>query len=426
MGIERGHATGTTAAVTQRPAGGKAAAQGEVGGDFLAMLTALDTLAPAGAELALAAEVGTEGDGADAKGRKPVAGDVQADPALPLPTDAAALMAAAAATPGTPAGTVDGGRSGTQAAVQAAADARAQGAQAAHGADAAPEPAAVRADTSPATAAAAAPAPPAAAAALAPEYASVFEQLKNRLAAQEAAAPAQPDAALPATRGVAAGAHTGQRDARGERGFGGAPASAAAWARAEPVAAQAQVFDATPARSGPRGAEGVGTVRSDPAWAPQEFTPTVQYDATLGSADAMPAPASPDQPLTEQLRYWVSQGMRSAELTVQGDADPVQVSISMQGNEAHVAFRSEHAATRDMLAGAVDQLRDLLQAQGMVLSGVSVGAHDAGRGRGGQPAGDEARVRPAAARATQAQAALPAVSAAAAARTAAGGLDLYV
>lgn len=425
MGIERGHAAGAPAAVTQRPAGGKAAAQGEAGGDFLAMLTALDTATPTGAELALVAEAASECDGADGKGRKPMAGEVWADPALPVPTDAAASMAAAAAaapatpvTPVTPAGTVDGARSGPQAVEDAAADARA------HRAEATPEAATARAGSAPAAALA-----PAAPAALAPEYASVFEQLKSRLAAQEAAAPVQTDAALPATRGIAAAAQTGQRDARGERGergFGGAPASAGAWTRAEPVAAQAQVFEAMPARSGPRGEEGLGTVRGEPAWAPQEFTPTVQYDATLGSVDATPPPASPDQPLTEQLRYWVSQGMRSAELTVQGDADPVQVSISMQGNEAHVAFRSEHAATRDMLAGTVDQLRDLLQAQGMVLSGVSVGAHDAGNGRGGQPAGTEARVRPAAARAAAVEAALPAVSAAAAARTAAGSLDLYV
>lgn len=425
MGIERGHAAGAPAAVTQRPAGGKAAAQGEAGSDFLAMLTALDTATPAGAELALAAEAASEGDGADGKGRKPVAGGVWADPALPVSTDAAASMAAAAAaaaapaTPVTPAGTVDGARSGPQAVEDAAADARAHRAEATP-----PEPATARAGSAQAAVLA-----PAAPAALAPEYASVFEQLKSRLAAQEAAAPVPTDAALPATRGIAAAAQAGQRDARGERGergFGGAPASAGAWTRAEPVAAQAQVFEAMPARSGPRGEEGLSTVRGEPAWAPQEFTPTVQYDATLGSVDATPSPASPDQPLTEQLRYWVSQGMRSAELTVQGDADPVQVSISMQGNEAHVAFRSEHAATRDMLAGTVDQLRDLLQAQGMVLSGVSVGAHDAGNGRGGQPAGPEARVRPAAARAAAVEAALPAVSAAAAARTAAGGLDLYV
>lgn len=409
MAIERGHATGAAPAVTQRPGGGKAAAPAEAGGDFLAMLSALDMLVPADA-------LPLQGEGADGQGRAPWAADEGVDPAQALPADgAAALAAAAAATPsatataapGTPAGTVDGGRSGAPAAVEAAAAARAAQTELA------PEPATARAASAAATPAA-----------LAPEYASVFEQLKHRLAAQEAAAPLSSDAALPGARGMAAAAQAAQREARAERGFSD-PTSTAAWMRAEPVAAQAQVFDAMPARSGPRGEERVGAARGESTWAPQEFTPTVQYDATLGSVDAPPPPTSPDQPWTEQLRYWVSQGMRSAELTLQGDADPVQVSVSMQGNEAHVAFRSEHAATRDMLAGALDQLRDLLQAQGMVLSGVSVGAHDAGAGRGGQPADAEARTRAAAARVAGAQA-TPVDAAPAAARNAAGGLDLYV
>jgi flagellar hook-length control protein FliK len=39
-----------------------------------------------------------------------------------------------------------------------------------------------------------------------------------------------------------------------------------------------------------------------------------------------------------------------------------------------VAFRSDQAATRDMLNGALPELKTLLQSEGLVLAGVSVGA----------------------------------------------------
>lgn len=159
-------------------------------------------------------------------------------------------------------------------------------------------------------------------------------------------------------------------------------------------------------------------------WAAPDFTPTVQYDATLANLDASAQPdAAFDRQLADQLRHWASQGVRSAELTV-GTSEPVQVRIALDGNEAQVQFRAEHAATRDMLAGTVDQLRDLLGAQGLVLSGVSVGAHGAhdGRGEAGTQAGGQGARQPAA----QPAPATETVAVAAGPRRPAGALDLYV
>ena len=50
----------------------------------------------------------------------------------------------------------------------------------------------------------------------------------------------------------------------------------------------------------------------------------------------------------------------------------------MQGNEAQISFRSDEAATRDMLEGASAHLKDMLQREGLVLTGVSVGNSGAG------------------------------------------------
>jgi flagellar hook-length control protein FliK len=416
MGIERGQATGASAAVTQqRPAAGKAGDPAVDGGGFMALLAGLGAAAPVGPAEAMGAEPDAPAvtqqdarDAADPSAQTPVPGDAAAAALL------AAQAAAAAVTPPSAACTT-----GAESAV--ARDA-ANAAERVDLASSAPQAGVDGAADTPAGAAASAPADPALPAA---EYASVFEQLKHRLAAKDVTTRTRAEAAATATTTAVAANAARQQAVRGERVLS-APLQQAAWVRAEATAALGQALDGAPARSTLRVEAALAGTRSDSAWTPQEFTPTVQYDATVATVEAPAALPAAEQPLTEQLRYWVSQGMRSAELTVQGDADPVQVSISMQGNEAHVSFRSEQAATREMLTGTVDQLRDLLQAQGMVLSGVSVGAHDAG-GRGGQPAGPEARARAATPRAAGGEAQpSESIGPASAARTAAGGLDLYV
>ena len=85
---------------------------------------------------------------------------------------------------------------------------------------------------------------------------------------------------------------------------------------------------------------------------------------------------------SEDVKYWVGQDMQKAELTLDGfGQSAVEVSISLQGNEAHVAFRTDEAQTRDALSSASTQLQDALNRQGMSLAGVSVGTSNAGDSR---------------------------------------------
>ena len=101
------------------------------------------------------------------------------------------------------------------------------------------------------------------------------------------------------------------------------------------------------------------------------------------------APVSPESQVADQVHYWVSQNIQNAELKLDGLGDaPVQVSISLQGNEAQIAFRSDEVGTREVLERAGAQLKDMLHSEGLVLTGVSVGTS----GSGGSSA-DERRAR---------------------------------
>lgn len=92
--------------------------------------------------------------------------------------------------------------------------------------------------------------------------------------------------------------------------------------------------------------------------------------------------------VAEQVTYWISQDVQSAELTLDGmGASPVEVSISMQGNEAQVAFRTNEMHARDAIERAAEQLKDSLHRQGVVLTGMSVGTSHSGdtSGQGERP-----------------------------------------
>lgn len=109
-----------------------------------------------------------------------------------------------------------------------------------------------------------------------------------------------------------------------------------------------------------------------------QFAPTgvTSYaSAAVQEAGAVP----PDMQVAQQVTYWISQDIQSAELKLDGlGKDAVEVSISMNGNEAHVAFRTDEPQARTMLEGAAAHLKDLLQSEGLVLSGVSVGTSGGG------------------------------------------------
>lgn len=98
-------------------------------------------------------------------------------------------------------------------------------------------------------------------------------------------------------------------------------------------------------------------------------SPDFSQSATQ-AATAVP----PEMQVAEQVTYWVSQNVQNAEMKLDGlGQNPVEVSISVQGNEAQITFRSDEAQTRGVLESAGAHLKDMLQREGMVLTGVSVG-----------------------------------------------------
>ena len=121
--------------------------------------------------------------------------------------------------------------------------------------------------------------------------------------------------------------------------------------------------------------------------APDVALPVQTYTAAASPAsfvNAPPAPmASMDAYVAEQVAYWISNDIQNAEMKLDGIGEmPVEVSIRMQGNEAHIAFRSDELQARAALENASEHLKDLLQREGLVLSGVSVGTAGAGAGDG--------------------------------------------
>ena len=92
---------------------------------------------------------------------------------------------------------------------------------------------------------------------------------------------------------------------------------------------------------------------------------------------AEPQQTAAEDALAEQVAFWVSENLQNAELTVTHDGKPVEVSVSMSGKEAHIVFGSDQSETRELLDASVAQLRDLLHSEGLILSGVTVGASGA-------------------------------------------------
>ena len=130
---------------------------------------------------------------------------------------------------------------------------------------------------------------------------------------------------------------------------------------------------------------------------PQDGVPAVTTNgldpASSGPLD-VPAPvtdvaAATDAQVAEQVQYWISNDVQNAELKLDGLGEkPVEVSISMQGNEAHVSFRTDEASARSALENAGTHLKDMLQREGLTLGGVFVG------NSGGQGADREQQRQP--------------------------------
>jgi flagellar hook-length control protein FliK len=103
----------------------------------------------------------------------------------------------------------------------------------------------------------------------------------------------------------------------------------------------------------------------------------LQGGSRLDSPAVMADPATVplETTVAETVSYWVTQGVQNAQLKLDGfGGTPVEVSISLKGDEAHIDFRTDQPEIRQILEGAVAQLKDLLTSEGLVLSGVSVGS----------------------------------------------------
>jgi flagellar hook-length control protein FliK len=101
--------------------------------------------------------------------------------------------------------------------------------------------------------------------------------------------------------------------------------------------------------------------------------------ATASTTAAVPLQSPTDVYVAEQVSYWISRDVQNAEMKLEGlGSDPVQVNISMNGNEAHVVFRTDELQVRNALESASAHLREMLEQEGVTLSGVSVGSSGAG------------------------------------------------
>ena len=203
------------------------------------------------------------------------------------------------------------------------------------------------------------------------------------VAANAAAAPGQATAhgALPAQTPAQATAMTARLE--GAAGLAAAlrsaldaqtlpaPAPASALATLAPAAASLGGDSAAGGRSAGQGAGAGADLSQTAAQAQSESAPAVP---SSDASAAQPESASSPDAITEQMAYWATDSLQNAELTLAHDGRPVEVHVSLDGQQAHVAFRSDQSETRALLDAGTGQLRDLLGQEGLVLSGMSVGS----------------------------------------------------
>jgi flagellar hook-length control protein FliK len=109
--------------------------------------------------------------------------------------------------------------------------------------------------------------------------------------------------------------------------------------------------------------------------------PGQPFAVTAGAANDRPSASvdasslvAPEVQVAEQVNYWVSREVQSAELKLDGlGANPVEVSISLVGQEAHVEFRTDQPEIRQVLENAMSHLKDMLSSEGLNLTGTTVG-----------------------------------------------------
>ncbi|ABD68306.1 flagellar hook-length control protein [Rhodoferax ferrireducens T118] len=130
----------------------------------------------------------------------------------------------------------------------------------------------------------------------------------------------------------------------------------------KPVQRSANKFSGLSANAGMEG-----------AWGHQALLAGNRVNTSV--ALASPSMQSLGPAVADTVSYWVTQGVQNAELKLDGlGGESVEVKISLKGDQAHIGFRTDQPEIRQMLEGALAHLRDALKSEGLVLSGVSVGA----------------------------------------------------
>ena len=124
-------------------------------------------------------------------------------------------------------------------------------------------------------------------------------------------------------------------------------------------------------RDAERKAPPAGSV-TGPSWlessavgGPSAASATVVFDAGV---------AAPETVVAKQVHFWVTRGVQNAELQLDAfGGGQVDVHVSVTGNEAQVEFRTDQPDARRLLQDAMPQLRQMLEQEGMLLSGGFVG-----------------------------------------------------
>ncbi len=117
----------------------------------------------------------------------------------------------------------------------------------------------------------------------------------------------------------------------------------------------------------------VGTEIAGGGWGEQASQVNSGVDNSSFVLD--PSTASLESMVADTVGYWTTQGIQNAELKLEGfGSQPVEVSISLNGDEAHIGFRTDQPEIRNILEGAVAHLKELLTNEGLVLSGFSIGS----------------------------------------------------
>ncbi|QNK74340.1 flagellar hook-length control protein FliK [Variovorax sp. PAMC28562] len=106
---------------------------------------------------------------------------------------------------------------------------------------------------------------------------------------------------------------------------------------------------------------------------------TATTDAAAAAANAGAGSAEFIERMVDQVSWWMAHRSQGAELKLDlPGGQPVSVSVQVQGNEAQVAFRSDHPEARQWLNAAMPQLKEMLGNEGLMLSGSSVGQSGSG------------------------------------------------